>query len=312
MVEAFHDAGIEVILDVVFNHTAEGGEDGPTYNFRGLDNTLYYMLDEQGRYLNFTGCGNTVNSNHPVVRNLHPRLPAQLGGRGGRRRLPVRPGLGPRPRPARQRAGRAAGDRADLRGLRCCADTKLIAEPWDAAGLYQVGTLPRRRPLVGLERPVPRRRPPVLAGRAGHDLGPGHAALRQRRPLPRPRAAPLDQLHHLPRRLHAQRPGLLQPQAQRGQRRGQPRRQRRQLELELRRRGADRRPRGPRAPQPAGPQPDGHAAGLAGRADDPGRRRVPPHPAAATTTPGARTTRSAGSTGRSPSGTPTSSGSSGR
>ena len=70
MVRAFHAAGIEVILDVVFNHTAEGGEIGPTYNFRGLDNQLYYLLDEKGRYLNFTGCGNTVNSNHPVVRNL--------------------------------------------------------------------------------------------------------------------------------------------------------------------------------------------------------------------------------------------------
>src|SRR5207248_8368587 len=70
MVKAFHDAGIEVILDVVFNHTAERGEGGPTYSFRGLDNCLYYMLDEQGRYLNFTGCGNTVNSNHPLVRGF--------------------------------------------------------------------------------------------------------------------------------------------------------------------------------------------------------------------------------------------------
>ena len=68
MVKAFHGAGIEVILDVVFNHTAEGGEGGPTYSFRGLDNSLYYLLDEQGRYLNFTGCGNTVSSNNQVVR----------------------------------------------------------------------------------------------------------------------------------------------------------------------------------------------------------------------------------------------------
>src|SRR5262249_42839288 len=63
MVRAFHAAGMEVILDVVFNHTAEGGDDGPTYSFRGLDNSLYYLLDELGHYLNFTGCGNTVNSN---------------------------------------------------------------------------------------------------------------------------------------------------------------------------------------------------------------------------------------------------------
>ena len=68
---------------MVFNHTAEGGEGGPTYSFRGIDNCLYYLLDEQGRYLNFTGCGNTLNSNHPVVRNYLLTLPAQLGGRGG-------------------------------------------------------------------------------------------------------------------------------------------------------------------------------------------------------------------------------------
>ena len=70
MVRSFHTAGIEVILDVVFNHTAEGGEGGPTYSLRGLDNRLYYLLDDQGRYLDFTGCGNTVNSNHPVVRSF--------------------------------------------------------------------------------------------------------------------------------------------------------------------------------------------------------------------------------------------------
>ncbi len=69
MVDSFHEAGIEVYLDVVFNHTAEGGDDGPTYSFRGLDNALYYMLDSNGKYLNFSGCGNTFSNNHPVVRN---------------------------------------------------------------------------------------------------------------------------------------------------------------------------------------------------------------------------------------------------
>ena len=71
MVRELHKAGIEVILDIVFNHTAEGNEMGPTFSFRGLDNTIYYMLDENRRYYkNYSGCGNTVNCNHPVVRSL--------------------------------------------------------------------------------------------------------------------------------------------------------------------------------------------------------------------------------------------------
>ncbi len=100
MVKAFHAAGIEVILDVVFNHTGEGDDRGRTFNFRGLDNELYYLLDDHGRYLNFTGCGNTVNCNHPVVRDLIMTVPAVLGRRHARRRLPVRPRHHPRPRPA--------------------------------------------------------------------------------------------------------------------------------------------------------------------------------------------------------------------
>ena len=71
MVKALHEAGIEVILDVVFNHTGEGDERGATFCFRGLDNPTYYLLDPKtGRYLNFSGCGNTMNCNHPVVRDL--------------------------------------------------------------------------------------------------------------------------------------------------------------------------------------------------------------------------------------------------
>ena len=70
--ESFHQAGIEVILDVVFNHTAEGDETGPTLHFRGLDNAIYYLLDDSDRrlYQNFSGCGNTLNCNHPVVRSF--------------------------------------------------------------------------------------------------------------------------------------------------------------------------------------------------------------------------------------------------
>lgn len=71
MVKRFHEAGIGVILDVVFNHTAEGDERGPTHSFRGIDNAIYYLLNEQtGAYLDYTGCGNTLNCNHPRVRDL--------------------------------------------------------------------------------------------------------------------------------------------------------------------------------------------------------------------------------------------------
>src|SRR6185295_19211470 len=72
MVKALHRAGIEVILDVVFNHTAEGGDDGPTLCYRGFANDFYYLLrhDDRSRYADFSGCGNTLNANQPIVRRL--------------------------------------------------------------------------------------------------------------------------------------------------------------------------------------------------------------------------------------------------
>lgn len=141
MVDAFHGAGIEVYLDVVFNHTAEGGDDGPTYNFRGVDNTLFYMLDEKGRYLNYSGCGNTFSSEHPVVRNF------LLGclrnwvaeGRIDAFRFDLASILG------RDRHGNVRVEAPVIKRISedsLLRDTKLIAEPWDAAGLYQVGTFP--------------------------------------------------------------------------------------------------------------------------------------------------------------------------
>ncbi len=142
MVRAMHQAGIEVILDVVFNHTAEGDEHGPTWSFRGIDNSTYYILDpETGKYLNYSGCGNTVNANNPVVRDfirdclrywvmeMHVdgfRFDlASILGRGQDGSVLKNPPL----------LERLAYDPV-------LANTKLIAEAWDAAGLYQVGTLP--------------------------------------------------------------------------------------------------------------------------------------------------------------------------
>jgi glycogen operon protein len=144
MVRAFHAAGIEVILDVVFNHTGEGDDRGHVYSFRGLDNELYYMLGPGGTYLNFSGCGNTVNCNHPVVRDLILTCLrywvgemhvdglrfdlASVFGRDSHGNVLVEPPI-----------VEAISEDGIL------ADTKLIAEPWDAVGLYQVGRFPHGR-----------------------------------------------------------------------------------------------------------------------------------------------------------------------
>ena len=141
MVKRFHQAGIEVYLDVVFNHTAEGDERGPTISFRGLDNPTYYMLDEQGRYRNYSGCGNTFNCNHPVVRNyildvLH-YWTAFMHIDGFRFDLASILG--------RDVDGSVLTNPPILEMISrdpILAHTKLIAEAWDAAGLNQVGNFP--------------------------------------------------------------------------------------------------------------------------------------------------------------------------
>jgi glycogen operon protein len=141
LVRAFHAAGIEVYLDVVFNHTGEGDERGRTYSFRGLDNQLYYMLTPEGRYLNFSGCGNTVSCNHPVVRNLLINClrfwVADMHVDGLRFDLASVMG--------RDFLGRVLVEPPIVEMIAeesVMTDTKLIAEPWDAAGLYQVGHFP--------------------------------------------------------------------------------------------------------------------------------------------------------------------------
>jgi isoamylase len=140
MVKALHKAGIEVILDVVFNHTAEGGSDGPTLNFRGLDNSIYYLLDAKTReYLNFSGCGNTLNCNHPIVRKfiiscLHFWV-VEMHVDGFRFDLASIMGRDQKgePLPNPPMVEMIAEDPI-------LSHTKIIAEAWDAAGLYQVGS----------------------------------------------------------------------------------------------------------------------------------------------------------------------------
>ena len=144
MVHAFHMAGIEVIMDVVFNHTGEGNHRGRTYSFRGLDNSTYYMVDKDGNYFNFSGCGNTLNCNHPVVREMIINSlrfwVADMNVDG--LRFDLASILG------RDYLGNVLVEPPIVEMIAedgVLADTKLIAEPWDAAGLYQVGLFPYGR-----------------------------------------------------------------------------------------------------------------------------------------------------------------------
>ena len=140
MVKALHRAGIEVILDVVFNHTAEGNQDGPTLSFRGLENNAYYILEQdRSRYANYSGTGNTLNANHSVVRrlivdSLHYWV-EQMHVDGFRFDLASIL--------ERDESGNVLPNPPvlwDIDSDPVLADTKLIAEAWDAAGLYQVGS----------------------------------------------------------------------------------------------------------------------------------------------------------------------------
>ncbi len=141
VVKEIHKAGIEVILDVVFNHTAEGNEHGPTISFRGLDNKTYYMLTPEGYYFNFSGCGNTLNCNHPIVRSIVLDClrywAAEFHIDGFRFDLAAILGRDPwgAPLPNPPLLESLAFDPV-------LAKCKLIAEAWDAGGLYQVGTFP--------------------------------------------------------------------------------------------------------------------------------------------------------------------------
>ncbi|GAB4346046.1 MAG: glycogen debranching protein GlgX [Desulfobulbaceae bacterium] len=140
MVKALHRAGIEVILDIVFNHTAEGGLDGPTTSFRGIDNSIYYLLDPETReYLNYSGCGNTINCNHPIVRNLIMNVlrwwVVEMHVDGFRFDLASILG--------RDQQGKVLSNPPVVEQIAedpVLASSKIIAEAWDAAGLYQVGS----------------------------------------------------------------------------------------------------------------------------------------------------------------------------
>lgn len=144
LIKALHDNGIEVILDVVFNHTAEGNEKGPAFCFKGLDNNVYYMLTPDGNYYNFSGCGNTLNCNHPIVQQLileclrYWTVSYRVDGF----RFDLASILG------RNVDGSPMNNPPLLKSLACdpiLSNVKLIAEAWDAGGMYQVGSFPASR-----------------------------------------------------------------------------------------------------------------------------------------------------------------------
>ena len=141
LIKELHDQNMEVILDVVFNHTAEGNEFGPSFSFKGFDNQIYYMLTPDGHYYNFSGCGNTLNCNHPVVQNMildclrYWVIEYRVDGF----RFDLASILG------RNEDGTPLHQPPLLRSLAfdsILGNVKLIAEAWDAGGLYQVGSFP--------------------------------------------------------------------------------------------------------------------------------------------------------------------------
>ena len=141
LIKTLKENGIEAILDVVFNHTAEGNEDGPFFSFKGIDNNVYYMLTPDGNYYNFSGCGNTVNCNHPVVQQMIVECLRYwvTTYRVDGFRFDLASILG------RNEDGTPMDKPPLLQTLAfdpILGDVKLIAEAWDAGGLYQVGNFP--------------------------------------------------------------------------------------------------------------------------------------------------------------------------
>ena len=141
LIRELHENGIEVILDVVFNHTAEGNENGPFFSFKGFDNNIYYLLTPEGNYYNFSGCGNSLNCNHPVVQQMileclrHWTVHYRVDGF----RFDLASILG------RDEDGMPMNNPPLLKSLAydpLLRNVKLIAEAWDAGGLYQVGSFP--------------------------------------------------------------------------------------------------------------------------------------------------------------------------
>ena len=208
LIKELHRAGIEVMLDVVFNHTAEGDQRGPYISYRGIDNRTYYILTPEGYYYNFSGCGNTLNCNHPVVRNMvldclrYWAAEYHIDGF----RFDLASILG------RDQNGAPLSNPPLLESLAydpVLSKCKLIAEAWDAGGLYQVGSFPaygRWAEWNGKYRDGIRRFIKGEEGLVGEIAQPDS---RIAGPVLVPRADGQPQFHHLPRRIHSSRHGFL-------------------------------------------------------------------------------------------------------
>ena len=280
MVRTLHEAGLEVILDVVYNHTAEGNELGPTLSFRGIDNTSYYRLvdGDPEHYYDTTGTGNTLLMRHPHVLQLimdslrYWVLDMHVDGF----RFDLASTL------ARQfhEVDRLSAFFDLVQQDPVISQVKLIAEPWDVGeGGYNVGGFPplwtewngKYRDTV---RDYWRGEGASLAEFASRLTGSSDLYEDDGR---RPFASINFVTAHDGFTLAG--PGVLQRQAQRGERREQQRRREPQPVVELRRGGRDGRPRGHRAPRTAEAEPVDHVAALAGCSDAVARRRARPHPA---------------------------------
>ena len=278
MVKRLHAAGIEVILDVVYNHSAETDETGATLCWRGLDNSSYYLLDahDRARYQNHSGCGNTFALQHPRVlqmvmdslrywvQHMHVDgfrfdLAAALGRVDGR-------------------FARAAPFFAALAQDPVLGRVKLIAEPWDT-GSYQLGHFPTGWLEWNDQFRDTMRSFWLHAGSSLGEMARRLCASADRFQPARPRAGGERQLCGLARRLHVARPAQLRTAPQPCERRAQPGRPPAQPELELRRRRAERRRGRARVARAAGARAAGQHAAVAGHADARRRRRARPHAA---------------------------------
>ncbi len=216
MIKALHENGIEVILDVVFNHTAEGNEQGPTISFKGIDSSTYYILTQDGHFYNFSGTGNTFNCNHPTVRSFiidclrYWVSEYHIDGF----RFDLASIM------TRDVDGTPLGDPPLLRMMAfdpVLGKVKLIAEPWDAEGLYHLGSFPaynRWAEWNGRYRDNVRR---VIKGDPGMMDELAQAMTASRDLYPGRGTDCDDQLHHRARWFHHDGFGVVQRQTQRGE-----------------------------------------------------------------------------------------------